>query len=97
MLQPSPNSPSPDAFGYVYGEMMLNFPSPAPAQRAMGVSLFEEPAMIVLSTRPALDDDLDAQHDEPGKGKKKVRIVERSHSHGEYEIFDLLRYWLAHC
>jgi hypothetical protein len=41
-----------NAFGYVYGEMMFNFPSPAPAQRAMGVSLFEEPAMIVLSTRP---------------------------------------------
>jgi hypothetical protein len=43
-----------DAFGYVYGEMIFNFPSPAPVQRPAGVSLFGEPAIIVLSTRPPL-------------------------------------------
>jgi hypothetical protein len=50
----------------------------------------------VFSKLP-LDDDLDSQHEEPEKGKKKVRIVERSHSVREYEVFDMLRYWLAHC
>jgi hypothetical protein len=74
--------------GYTYGGLILNFPPKKGARpRRVDTSFVTSNDLIVLTTRPPLDD-------EKAKGKK---LISRSHTTLENKVFAALRPYLRSC
>lgn len=73
--------------GYQYGGLIFNYPSNNGQTRHTDVSFLTSSDLLVLTTRPPLDDE-----DEQSR-----RTVDRSHTSLENRIFETLRNYFRYC